>query len=47
MHSVAAFSQANGLQLPVTEMAVRQFEAYIEQGGGEADSASVSRLYVK
>jgi 3-hydroxyisobutyrate dehydrogenase len=47
MHSVAAFSQAYGLQLPVTETAVRQFEAYVEQGGGEADSASVSRLYVK
>lgn len=47
MHSVAAFSQGHGLQLPLIETAVRQFQAYVEQGGGEADSASVSRLYVK
>jgi 3-hydroxyisobutyrate dehydrogenase len=47
MHSVADFSGSHHLDLPVQSAAVRQFEAYIDQGGGEADSASVSRLYVK
>jgi 3-hydroxyisobutyrate dehydrogenase len=47
MHSVAAFSGDHGLHLPVIETAVRQFDAYIAQGGADADSASVSRLYVK
>jgi len=47
MHSVAAFSEAHGLDLPVITTAIRQFDAYVEQGGAEADSASVSRLYVK
>lgn len=47
MHSVAAFNEGHGLALPIVETAVRQFDAYIEQGGGNADSASISRLYVK
>lgn len=47
MHSVAAFSEGHGLQLPVVAAAIRQFDAYVEQGGAEADSASVSRLYVQ
>jgi 3-hydroxyisobutyrate dehydrogenase len=46
MHSVAAFNGDHGLRLPIIETAVRQFDAYIEQGGAEADSASISRLYV-
>jgi 3-hydroxyisobutyrate dehydrogenase len=47
MHSVADFSRGHGLVLPLQEVAVRQFQNYVDQGGAEADSASVSRLYVK
>ena len=47
MHSVAGFNESLGLDLPVIEAAIRQFDAYLEQGGAEADSASVSRLYAK
>lgn len=45
MHSVADFSARHGLKLPLQEATVRQFQAYVDQGGAEADSASVSRLY--
>jgi 3-hydroxyisobutyrate dehydrogenase len=47
MHSVADFTRSYGLHLPLQEIAVRQFQAYVDSGGGEADSASVSRLYLK
>ena len=47
MHSVADFSNAHGLELPLQRVTVDQFQRYVDQGGAEADSASVSRLYVK
>lgn len=47
MHSVAAFSVAHGLKLPLQDITVQQFQRYVDEGGAEADSASVSRLYVK
>jgi 3-hydroxyisobutyrate dehydrogenase-like beta-hydroxyacid dehydrogenase len=47
LHSVADFVAAYRLDLPVQAAVARQFQAYIDQGGSDADSASVSRLYVK
>jgi 3-hydroxyisobutyrate dehydrogenase len=47
MHSVADFADAHGLQLPLQHVAAQQFQRYVDEGGGEADSASVSRLYVR
>jgi 3-hydroxyisobutyrate dehydrogenase len=47
MHAVEAFSRKLSLKLPLQEVAVRQFQAYVDGGGSETDSASVSRLYVK
>jgi 3-hydroxyisobutyrate dehydrogenase len=47
MHSVDEFSKAHGLDLPLQRETVKQFQRYVDQGGAEADSASVSRLYVK
>lgn len=47
MHSVSDFANAHGLQLPLQVAAARQFQRYVDEGGGEADSASVSRLYVR
>lgn len=47
MHSVDNFSRKLGLDLPLQQVAVRQFQSYVEAGGAEADSASVSRLYVQ
>jgi 3-hydroxyisobutyrate dehydrogenase len=46
MHSVDAFSRKLGLDLPLQQVTVQQFQAYVDGGGSEADSASVSRLYV-
>ena len=46
MHSVADFSATHGLALPLQAAAVRQFQVYVDRGNEEADSASVSRLYV-
>ena len=46
MHSVAEFSAQHGLTLPLQDATVRQFQAYVDQGGGESDSASISLLYV-
>jgi 3-hydroxyisobutyrate dehydrogenase-like beta-hydroxyacid dehydrogenase len=46
MHSVAEFSAQHGLTLPLQDATVRQFQAYVDQGGGESDSASVALLYV-
>lgn len=47
MHSVDAFAGAHGLELPLQRAAVGQFQAYYEAAGPDADSASISRLYVK
>ena len=47
MHSVDAFSTGHGLELPLQQATVRQFQAYVDRGAGEADSASICRLYEK
>lgn len=47
MHSVDEFSRSHGLELPLQQATVTQFQRYVDAGGAEADSASVSRLYVK
>ena len=47
MHSVDDFSRAHDLDLPLQRVTVDQFQRYVDEGGAEADSASVSRLYVK
>jgi 3-hydroxyisobutyrate dehydrogenase len=45
LQAVAAFNAASGLELPVQEAAIGQYERYVAAGNGEADSASVARLY--
>jgi 3-hydroxyisobutyrate dehydrogenase len=45
MHSVEEFVRAHGLHTPLLDLAVRQWQAYVDGGNEEADSASISRLY--
>ncbi|MEO9229620.1 MAG: NAD(P)-dependent oxidoreductase [Devosia sp.] len=45
MHSVADFVHVHGLDTPLLELAIRQWAAYTDGGNGEADSASICRLY--
>jgi 3-hydroxyisobutyrate dehydrogenase len=45
MHSVGDFSRGHALDLPLQAAAIRQFQAYADQGNDEMDSASISRLY--
>ena len=43
--AVGDFVHAHGLDTPLLELAIRQWQAYADGGNGEADSASISRLY--
>jgi len=45
MHSVEAFVHEHGLDSPLLDLAARQWQAYVDGGNEEADSASISRLY--
>jgi 3-hydroxyisobutyrate dehydrogenase len=45
MHSVGDFARAHGLDTPLLDLAIRRWQAYVDGGNGEADSASISRLY--
>ena len=45
LEAVAAFTQAQGLELPVLARAIAQYVGYVRAGNGERESASVSRLY--
>jgi 3-hydroxyisobutyrate dehydrogenase-like beta-hydroxyacid dehydrogenase len=47
MHSVEHFIADHRLDLPLQAVAVRQFDTYASAGNGEADSASICRLYLK
>jgi 3-hydroxyisobutyrate dehydrogenase len=46
MQSVEHFIAGHSLDLPLQAVAVRQFETYVSAGNGEADSASICRLYL-
>jgi len=45
MEAVAEFAHGHGQALPLVECAARLYRAYVEQGNGMADSASLIRLY--
>jgi 3-hydroxyisobutyrate dehydrogenase len=47
LNSVAHFVEELGLDLPLLEVAVRQYRRYAEAGNEMEDGASVSRLYQK
>ncbi|WP_159998087.1 NAD(P)-dependent oxidoreductase [Roseomonas sp. 18066] len=45
LDAVGHFSEAQGLDLPMVQAAAAQYRAYVAQGHGLRDSASISELY--